>query len=104
MIFNQNLNNKNSQIFPLKTIRKIYNSDFTSIPRMAFTQCARLESAYFPNVTEIGSDAFWFCENLAEFSAPEVSIINNYGLQDCHNLPHGGHLISPGSALPPGVP
>lgn len=87
MIFNQNLNNKNSQIFPLKTIRKIYNSEFTSLPRLAFTACTRLESAYFPNVTEIGSDAFWFCENLTEFSAPEVSIINNYGLQDCHNLP-----------------
>lgn len=87
MIFNQNLNNKNSQIFPLKTIRKIYNSEFTSIPRLAFTQCARLESVYFPNVTEIGSDAFWYCRNLTEFSGPEVAVINDFGLQDCRNLP-----------------
>lgn len=87
MIFNQNINNKNSQIFPLKTIRKVYNSDFTSIPGSAFTYCARLESAYFPNATEIASDAFWFCQNLTEFSAPEVSVINDFGLQDCRNLP-----------------
>lgn len=75
----------------LESISAITRAPYTEddprrIGSYAFSGCASLTTAIFPEATEIGDYAFKDCLNLKSLSLPKISSVNNFILQDCTAL------------------
>ena len=68
-----------------RTITTI-TSDATSIGSNAFSNCASLTKANFPNVTSIGRNAFNSCSSLTEASFPNATSISSNAFNSCSSL------------------
>lgn len=68
-----------------RTITTI-TSDATSIGSNAFSNCASLTKANFPNVTSIGRNAFQQCTSLTEANFPNATSISSNAFNSCASL------------------
>lgn len=67
-----------------RTISGEYRNDrVTSIGAYAFSDCAALTVADFPQATSIGTNAFGYCSALTEANIPQATSIGNYAFQRC---------------------
>lgn len=60
------------------------NNDLTEIGTYAFYGCENLTSATFKKVTKIGANAFFTCSSLESISLPEVKEINSSAFSICN--------------------
>lgn len=82
-------NVKDNQVKGLieRTLTEISNSDVTVIVDYAFYNYTNLTSVYFPNITSIGSSAFYGCYKLTNIPIPDsVKNIGSAAFQNCTGL------------------
>lgn len=68
-----------------RTITEI-RSDVTAVGYYAFSSCAALVSAHFPNAVTINGYGFQNCTALTDIYFPKVTGINGYGFYGCTAL------------------
>ena len=79
----------NDELFKEVMERSVTEFKDESITRVApyiFYGYTTLKSVDFPNITQIGVNAFYNCTEITSFNAPKLTHIGNYGLYNVSNL------------------
>lgn len=79
----------NDELFKAVMERSVTEFKAESITRVApyiFYGYTTLKSVDFPNITQIGVNAFYNCTEITSFNAPKLTHIGNYGLYNVSNL------------------
>lgn len=75
-----------SKINNMETFLDYENTYVTSISKCEYVELDKFKSVSFPNVTEIGSSAFYSNSNLVVANFPSVTKIGNSAFLNCKNI------------------
>lgn len=75
-----------NSVFSYNTWTSAYFPKVSTIGSNAFYYCTSLSSIYFPVCTSISNSAFEKCYGLTSIELPECKLLKNYAFCDCHSI------------------
>lgn len=69
-----------------RSVTEFKDESITSVAPYIFYGYTTLKSVDFPNITQIGVNAFYNCTAITSFNAPKLTHIGNYGLYNVSTL------------------
>lgn len=67
-------------------VTSVSDENVTSVRAFCFIYCYKLQEAYLPNVTFIGSSAFKACETLSKINIQNVETLDDSALASCRGI------------------
>ena len=69
-----------------KTVTEYRNNSITTLDSYVFRNCAKLTTAYIPNLTSIGTQTFYYCITLENFDFSSLKTVGTDGFRYCYKV------------------